>query len=56
VNRDIGDAYDLVVVGAGSAGLTAARTAALLGARVLLGRGADLNERVSSSLWLVGGP
>jgi pyruvate/2-oxoglutarate dehydrogenase complex dihydrolipoamide dehydrogenase (E3) component len=36
VNRDTGDAYDLAVVGAGSAGLTAARTAARLGARVLL--------------------
>ncbi|MBB6421484.1 FAD-dependent oxidoreductase [Streptomyces sp. AK010] len=30
------EGYDLVVVGAGSAGLTGARTAARLGARVLL--------------------
>ena len=42
------DRYDLVVIGGGSAGLTAARTAAALGARVAL---VECNQLGGECLW-----
>lgn len=45
---DVYDAYDLVVIGGGSAGLTAARTAGRFGARVLL---AERDRLGGDCLW-----
>lgn len=55
-DREIHDEYDVVVVGAGNAGLVSALAAKDAGAKVLVLKAAPEAERGGNSRWLVSRP